>query len=495
MTQREQPVAALLAAVPASGDTGIELLDAVHEVVEADDKPPERPAAQGSSDVVDVFQPIPEQVDPLLVQILSWPRKHDSFQELQFCKWLRETITGYGASPTIKSKGCIVVEILHPPTSKIMDGETETLTQPYASTTLFSCHIDTVDTDLNPDSHEWVQDEKKGWVKKEREKSDTPLPTRKQLTYDPVFGHICLDKGSIGGSLGSDDGVGVWIMLRMIEAKVPGTYVFHRGEEVGGVGSGAMATEHAVWLRQFEAAIAFDRPRNNEIITHQRGGRCCSEKFGLALANRLNTIGGFKFATSDKGVFTDTANYRTLIAECTNIGVGYEGHHTRQEMLDYAHAFALKNACLTMAWDSLPIDRDPAKQDSYSYGGTYQGQQYGGYQGNGYGRSGSLLDDDDEFNFPGRYGTPAKGTKKKDKSKKRSKGAANEPVVPQLGLIDELCNCSLEELEDYVHMNADDAAAIIGKLIIKLQQQKSTISTLMHLLGWKGDTDAEELMQ
>ena len=38
--------------------------------------------------------------------------------------------------------------------------------------------------------------------------------------------------------LGGDDGTGVWLMTKLIEAGVPGRYIFHRAEEVGGRGSG-----------------------------------------------------------------------------------------------------------------------------------------------------------------------------------------------------------------------------------------------------------------
>ena len=37
-----------------------------------------------------------------------------------------------------------------------------------------------------------------------------------------------------GQCLGGDDGTGVWLMLELIKAGVPGLYIFHRAEEVGG---------------------------------------------------------------------------------------------------------------------------------------------------------------------------------------------------------------------------------------------------------------------
>ena len=131
-----------------------------------------------------------------------------------------------------------------------------------ASTTLFCCHTDTVDP-LVP-------------------LATDPL-AKKELTYDPNFGLIALDPKSIGGSLGADDGIGVWIMLSMVAERIPGTYLFNRGEECGGISAKAIAAKEKAWLAQFEACIAFDRPRCNEVITHQGGAECASDKFAQAL--------------------------------------------------------------------------------------------------------------------------------------------------------------------------------------------------------------------
>lgn len=270
--------------------------------------------------------PIPEAVDPLLVTILSWPRKHNSASEQGFKVWLNAELAKHG---TVRNhaEGALSVTILP------ADGK--------ASTTLFSCHIDTIDP-LVPTAAD-------------------PL-AKKRLTYDPNFGLIGLDTNSVGDSLGADDGIGVWIMLSMVAAKVPGTYVFHRGEECGGVSAKAIAAREKDWLKQFDACVAFDRPRTNEVITHQGGRECASQKFALALCTHLNAS-GFDYKPSAAGVYTDNKEYRGVIAECVNLGVGYEGQHGRQETQDYAHAHALMLACLALAWDALPIDRDPAKPD------------------------------------------------------------------------------------------------------------------------------------
>jgi hypothetical protein len=85
------------------------------------------------------------------------------------------------------------------------------------------------------------------------------------LASDPQRQHVQYDEGcglmykTDGMPLGADNAAGVWLLLNMIDAKVPGSYIFHRGEECGGIGSGGMAVHHRTFLEQFKYAIAFDR--------------------------------------------------------------------------------------------------------------------------------------------------------------------------------------------------------------------------------------------
>lgn len=181
-----------------------------------------------------------------------------------------------------------------------------------------------------------------------------------QIQYDPLLMHASTDGKA---QLGADDGAGVWIMLEMIKAGVPGTYVFHRGEECGGLGSGAMADQHTDWLKQFKYAIAFDRRGNNSVITHQGRGRCCSDAFATAFGNAVMAAHSWlKLANDDSGVFTDTANYIDIIPECTNISVGYNKEHTYKETLDVDFLLRLRDGVIGAFKDGfdLPVERDPA---------------------------------------------------------------------------------------------------------------------------------------
>ena len=206
------------------------------------------------------------------------------------------------------------------------------------STTMFSCHTDTV----HPKPH---------------------ADFKNKLVIDPMTNHLFTDHKS---QLGADDGTGIWFMLAMIEAKVPGLYAFHRDEEVGGLGSSESAIINKEWLEalNIDRCIAFDRHYYEDVITHQ-GTRCASDEFAQALSNELNITPGFKFKPCDTGVFTDSANYTHMIPECTNISVGYWSQHTIKETQDVGFAEKLLARLLQIDWESLPTVRD-VKDDSYS---------------------------------------------------------------------------------------------------------------------------------
>jgi hypothetical protein len=75
----------------------------------------------------------------------------------------------------------------------------------------------------------------------------------------------------------------------------------------------------------------------------------------------------------DSGIYTDTAEFVDVIPECTNISVGYMYEHSDKEELNIHHFTALADAVLTLPWDTLPTDRDPAvvesKWDAYDHAG------------------------------------------------------------------------------------------------------------------------------
>jgi hypothetical protein len=181
---------------------------------------------------------------------------------------------------------------------------------------------------------------------------------------------------SNGSCLGSDDTVGIWLALEMIKAEVPGTYVFHRDEESGGQGSSWMAKHAEDWLGQFDCAIALDRAGYADVITHQSGGRCCSEAF----ANSVAALLGGAFKPCDSGVFTDTANYVDVIGECTNLSVGYFRQHGPMEHTNLSFAASLRDALVSADWAKLVFERKPGEEDpDWQWGRGWEDDKYGTY--------------------------------------------------------------------------------------------------------------------
>lgn len=158
--------------------------------------------------------------------------------------------------------------------------------------------------------------------------------------------------------LGADCTAGVWLMVQMIRAGVPGLYIFHRAEEIGGVGSSHIAKHRPQLLDGIKYAVAFDRRGTQSIITHQ-GDRCCSEEFSASLGLAL----GMGHRSDNGGTFTDTANYTHLIGECSNLSVGYMNEHTKREALDLDYLERLRDALLVIDTSTLVAQRKPGETD------------------------------------------------------------------------------------------------------------------------------------
>lgn len=165
----------------------------------------------------------------------------------------------------------------------------------------------------------------------------------------------------LSNCLGADDAAGCYAALRMIEAGVKATFVFHRREEIGGRGSDWITANHADWCKGFDRVVSLDRRRTGDIITSQSTGTCCSDEFALALGDALGM--GHKPAA---GIFTDSANYTHLVSECSNISVGYYNEHTTKETLDTHYLERLIERLCIVDWDGLPVVRDPAAIDPWS---------------------------------------------------------------------------------------------------------------------------------
>lgn len=255
------------------------------------------------------------EIPPLLTKILSQRRCHGSQGDAKFRMWLHSELKAYGVTSTILTGGSVLVR-----------------TDP-KSDTLFSCHIDT---------------------RHGHSESDTGKPV--DLAFDPAFNHLFLANQEDASCLGADDGAGVYLLLELIKAKVPGSYLFHTGEECGGIGARDVVSKHEALLDEFSRAIAFDRRGTCDVVATQGGRACASVAFAGKLAEELNKK-GLAYAVSHAGSFTDVKVYAGIIPECVNVSVGYENEHTSRELLDVEHLLDLVEACKTIKWDELPTVR------------------------------------------------------------------------------------------------------------------------------------------
>lgn len=197
------------------------------------------------------------------------------------------------------------------------------------NTTMFTSHLDTAD----------------------RKQVDTVLFSK----IEDGDEYIYTDGTTI---LGADDKSGVAVMLYMMAHNIPGIYYFFIGEERGGIGSRALATEYDSfdYLKGIKRCVSFDRRKTGSVITSQYGRVCCSNEFGGALCKEYNKS-GLNLSIDPTGVFTDSASLMDDIPECTNVSVGYNNEHTVREIQNMTYLIKLAEASLKIKWSELPVVR------------------------------------------------------------------------------------------------------------------------------------------
>jgi len=230
--------------------------------------------------------------------------------------------------------------------------------------------------------------------------------------------------------LGADDKLGCYIMCRLMKEGIQGLYVFHVGEESGGIGSSYLADKRQELFKNIDYCIAFDRKGYNDVIHRQSGGECCSTQFASALCDAMNPYLPPKEQAepSSFGSFTDSANYTELIAECTNLPVGYFDQHTSSEYFDleWLERYAIP-AYLNLAWTDLPIKRNPEAKFNY-YGRNY-GRNYGNYN--------FWNDDDERFNERFTTTSVANRVSSFKNNKRRSSQSTIDKISHQLTQLEE----------------------------------------------------------
>lgn len=196
-------------------------------------------------------------------------------------------------------------------------------------TTMFTSHLDTAD----------------------RKQNTTKLYSKKEGDDEIIY----TDGNTI---LGADDKSGVTVMLYMMAHNIPGIYYFFIGEERGGIGSGDLAQNYEKYefLENVNKCISFDRRRNTSVITHQLGGRCCSNEFGTAICEEFNKQ-GLNLSLDSGGIYTDSASFMEIIPECTNLSVGYLNEHTGKEEQNMTFLIQLCETSINVNWKDLPVAR------------------------------------------------------------------------------------------------------------------------------------------
>jgi hypothetical protein len=276
-----------------------------------------------------------------LLDLLSYARPHNSDGERVFIRdWLLPRLKAAGTLPLVDFFGNVWATVAAPADS-------------VAPAFLWSCHIDTVHS------------------------SDG----RQRVQFAADGRTIELVKRKAGRCLGADDGAGLWLMLEMIRAGIAGTYVFHRGEEVGRLGSEYVAKSEPERLEGFDCCVAFDRRDFADLITHQMGERCASEAFASSFAGALNKASlGLAYVADDTGSYTDSYSYAGHISECCNLSVGYDREHGPRETLDGLHLWRLREAMLAANLSGVAVERDAgtfgdwyAADDRYGSYANYSG--------------------------------------------------------------------------------------------------------------------------
>ena len=178
-----------------------------------------------------------------------------------------------------------------------------------------------------------------------------------------IEGDIITSDGTT--TLGGDDKAGITIMIKMMEAGIPGLYYFFRGEEGVTSPTGTWGSKQALkgrkeFFNNIKKCIAFDRKGTTSIISEQMYSQCCSDEFVKALEGEFKKA-GLEYKDDPTGMWCDSGVFMETIPECTNISVGYKSEHTFFEEQNMAHLEKLVEAAIKIDWESLPVKRDPSK--------------------------------------------------------------------------------------------------------------------------------------
>lgn len=175
---------------------------------------------------------------------------------------------------------------------------------------------------------------------------------------NPLYNNGYISSKTTKSCLGGDDRCVMLCCLAMINAEVPGTYIFHVGEERVAIGADYIIANFD--LSKFKRAIEFDRRGTTSVITQMMMSPVCSDEFALDLCDKL----GLNFVPDNTGIFTDVYKYKDLIPEVTNLSVGYYKEHSNKEKINADWLiYEFIPALLNVDWENLITERDPLKEE------------------------------------------------------------------------------------------------------------------------------------
>lgn len=169
------------------------------------------------------------------------------------------------------------------------------------------------------------------WIDNRQDKSKTlfcaHVDTVEARGKEGTFKIEITEKGivrSVGRKeiMGVDDGAGVAMLVSLLQANVPGMYLFTHGEECGGNPMRGSILDPLA-REPYDRCIAFDRRGDEDIVADQASGILASEAFVTELAIRLNM--GHKWAI---GSYTDSSEFKGKIKEIVNVSIGYDANHS-----------------------------------------------------------------------------------------------------------------------------------------------------------------------
>lgn len=173
-------------------------------------------------------------------------------------------------------------------------------------------------------------------------------------------------------SLGGDDKNGVWIILKMLEKKLPINFIISAGEEVGCVGIKQLDTGKVLdKIKELDTwCIVLDRRGSNDVLDSGSGSTYCK-----TLAQDICNYLGDMSVTS--GSLSDTATICEY-CESVNMSVAYEKPHQAEEHTNWIRLQCICDYVEQLCTDFVHYPTDPSVyvKKTWYYNNSKKGKKY-----------------------------------------------------------------------------------------------------------------------